>query len=182
MTKLKALAGAFVLGSAALLSQSAMAADISNPDAPLDLSSGSDFFGHFVTGNNAGNTFSDRYTFTLTGNSILTSDLSSFSGNAKNGLDITSLGLFNANGLVLKGTQVSTGDIDVWTLASGPLSAGSYFLQISGTVMSKAAGVYSAGATVSAVPEPATYGMMLGGLALVGAVAARRKAKQDDAA
>ncbi|MYM67388.1 PEPxxWA-CTERM sorting domain-containing protein [Pseudoduganella sp. FT55W] len=30
---------------------------------------------------------------------------------------------------------------------------------------------------VSAVPEPATYGMMLGGLALVGAVARRRKQK-----
>lgn len=46
------------------------------------------------------------------------------------------------------------------------------------------AGVAGAGASytgtvsVTAVPEPETYGMMLGGLALVGAVAARRKAKK----
>lgn len=34
-----------------------------------------------------------------------------------------------------------------------------------------------ASSNVSAVPEPATYGMLLGGLALVGAVARRRKQK-----
>ncbi|RZT10542.1 PEP-CTERM protein-sorting domain-containing protein [Duganella sp. CF402] len=34
-----------------------------------------------------------------------------------------------------------------------------------------------AASNVSAVPEPATYGMLLGGLALVGAVARRRKQK-----
>lgn len=182
MTKLKALAGALVVGGAAFLSQSAMAADLSKADTPIDLSGGSAIFGHSFTGNNAGSIFSDRYTFTLTGNNVLTADLSSFSGNAKNGLDITNLSLFNASGLVLKGTQVSTGLVDVWTLASDTLAAGNYFLQIEGSVMSKAAGAYSAGATVTAVPEPATYGMMLGGLALVGAVAARRKSKQDDAA
>ena len=181
MSKFKALAGAVVMSGAAMLSQSALATDISNADVALNLSSGSDFFGHFLSAHNAGNTFSDRYTFTLAGNSIVTSDLSSFSGTAKNGLDITSLGLFDSNGLVLKGTQVSTGEVDVWTLSSGALTAGNYFLQISGTVVSQAPGVYSAGATVTAVPEPATYGMMLGGLALVGAVA-RRKRKQDDAA
>jgi hypothetical protein len=182
MTKLKALASALVVGGAAFLSQSAMAADLSKADTPIDLSGGAAYFGQQYTGHNAGSIFSDRYTFTLTGSSMLTADLSSFSGNAKNGLDITNLSLFNANGLVLKGNQVSTGLVDVWTLASGTLTAGSYYLQIDGSVLSNAAGAYSAGATVTAVPEPATYGMMLGGLALVGAVAARRKSKQDDAA
>jgi hypothetical protein len=37
-------------------------------------------------------------------------------------------------------------------------------------------GVIGGNSVVSAVPEPATYGMLLGGLALVGALARRRKA------
>lgn len=36
---------------------------------------------------------------------------------------------------------------------------------------------YSADITVTAVPEPETYGMMIGGLALLGFMARRRKAK-----
>ena len=62
-----------------------------------------------------------------------------------------------------------------WT---GPLAAGIYSVNITGTT-GLANSVY--GATVSAipsaVPEPETYAMMLGGLALMGAVA-RRKAKK----
>lgn len=48
----------------------------------------------------------------------------------------------------------------------------------------KLAGIADTGAsytgtyTVSAVPEPATYGMLLGGLAVLGFVARRRKARQ----
>jgi hypothetical protein len=52
-------------------------------------------------------------------------------------------------------------------LSPGPLAAGHYFLLVSGTVLSNSAR-YTGSATVSAVPEPATYGM-LGGLGLVGA-------------
>jgi hypothetical protein len=37
-----------------------------------------------------------------------------------------------------------------------------------------AGATYSGEVTVSAVPEPATYGMLLAGLGLVGAVARRR--------
>lgn len=62
-----------------------------------------------------------------------------------------------------------------WT---GPLAAGIYSVNITGT-SGLANSTY--GATVSAiptpVPEPETYAMMLGGLALLGAVA-RRKAKK----
>ena len=61
---------------------------------------------------------------------------------------------------------------------NGPLSAGTYSVSITGTTGLQGARY---GATVSAiptpVPEPETYAMMLGGLALLGAVA-RRKAKK----
>jgi hypothetical protein len=62
---------------------------------------------------------------------------------------------------------------------NGLLAAGQYSVNITGVTGLSGA---QYGATVSAlpaaaVPEPATYGMMLGGLALLGAVA-RRKAKK----
>ena len=179
----KRIATAVAFAGAALMAQGAMAADISNPDTVLDLSGGTDFFGHAIKGNNAANTFADRYTFTLSGGTSIFADTFSSSGNAKNGLDILDLSLFNADGLVLKGTQLSTGKTDQWELSSGPLAAGNYFLLVSGTVLSKAAGSYTGSTTlaVSPVPEPATYGMLLGGLGLVGAVAARRQRKSDAA-
>lgn len=175
MIKIKTLAGVLVMTGAAFLSQGAMAADISNPDTALDLTSGADYVGHLITGNHQGDTFTDKYTFTLTGASTITGDLLSYTGNAKNGLDITNLALYGTSGLLLTGTQVSTGASDVWQLSSAVLGAGNYYLAVSGSAVSKSAGSYSLGVTVTPVPEPETYAMLLGGLGLMGVVARRRK-------
>jgi len=175
MIKIKALAGALVMTGAAFLSQGAMAADVSNPDTALDLTSGADYVGHMITGNHAGDTFTDKYTFTLTGSSTVVGDLLSYTGNAKNGLDITNLALYGTSGLLLTGTQVSTGATDIWQLSSATLGAGDYYLAVSGSAVSKSAGSYSLGVTVTPVPEPETYAMLLGGLGLMGVVARRRK-------
>ncbi|MGO4381528.1 FxDxF family PEP-CTERM protein [Pseudoduganella sp. RAF19] len=51
--------------------------------------------------------------------------------------------------------------------------ASPFTLELHGTAFSGA--TYSGEVTVSPVPEPATYGMLLAGLGLVGAVARRRK-------
>ena len=177
----KRIVRAVAFAGAALAAQGALAADVSKPVSALDLTGGSDYFGHAISYNNVANVFSDRYTFTLTDASSIFASAFSSSSTAVNGLDILDLSLFNASGLVLKGSQVLSGQTDQWELRSGALAAGSYFLQVTGTVLSPGAGVYSGGATVSAVPEPATYGMMLGGLALVGAIAARRRKSQDAA-
>jgi hypothetical protein len=59
---------------------------------------------------------------------------------------------------------------------AGSLSAGTYTVHIWGTSLLKNT-QYTATVSALPVPEPETYGLMLGGLALVGAVA-RRKAKK----
>jgi len=59
---------------------------------------------------------------------------------------------------------------------NGNLAAGSYTVHIWGKALLKNT-QYTATVSALPVPEPTTYGMMLGGLALVGAVA-RRKAKK----
>jgi len=177
----KRIVSAVAFAGAALAAQGAMAADISKPDTALNLTGGSDYLGHAISYNNVANVFSDRYTFTLTGASSIFAGVFSPSPSATTGLNILDLSLFNSSGLVLQGSQLSSGLTDQWQLNSGTLAAGSYFLQVTGVVLSKDAAFYSGGATVTAVPEPATYGMMLGGLALVGAMAARRRKSKDEA-
>jgi hypothetical protein len=182
MKTAKTIASTLAVAVAALLAQGASAADISKPVTAIDLSDGFEAFGHLVTGNNSGNTFVDKYAFTLTGSFSLTADVYSRSGNPNNGLDIASLDLYNASGLVAHGQQLSTGAIDQWLLSSATLGPGSYYLQVSGSALSNSAGRYTSSATVepvSAVPEPATYGMLLGGLGLVGALS-RRKRQQGE--
>ena len=182
----KHLAMVLALSGAALTAPGAWAADISQPVETIDLSGGTGFFGHQITGNNKGNTFADIYTFTLTGAGKISADTYSHSGNAKNGLDILNFGLYNAGGLLLKATQLSTGATDQWQLDLDSLAAGSYYLQVSGSVLANAAGRYSSSLTVTpapvtVVPEPETYGMMLGGLAVMGAALGRRRRRDGGA-
>ncbi|MGO4378275.1 FxDxF family PEP-CTERM protein [Pseudoduganella sp. RAF19] len=176
MTYLKQIAAALALTGATL---AAHAADISLSPAPIDLTDGVGLASRLITGNNSGNTFADQYTFSLSGVSNVLADVYSFSGNAKNGLDITGFSLFNAAGtLVSSGNQLSTGQTDQWVLDLGKLAADNYYLQVSGSALSKSAGSYTTNLSVSAVPEPATYGMLLGGLAVLGLATARRRKQQ----
>jgi hypothetical protein len=57
-------------------------------------------------------------------------------------------------------------------------SASPFKLTLNGNVLNSDLAKYSGQITVSAVPEPATYGMLLGGLGLMGFVARRRKQQQ----
>jgi hypothetical protein len=73
-------------------------------------------------------------------------------------------GTFDFNGL--------TGNI---SHAFGTLSAGNYVYDVTGTGTGSMGGFYSVTSTVSAVPEPQSYALFLGGLAAVGFLIRRRQ-------
>lgn len=119
---------------------------------------------HLVSG-----VFTDTFTFTYSG---APGTAYGFDANIK-----TTSGDINFTSATLNGTPLGFFNI-------GPLSSVAYFaVPVSGTlslvINGKMTGtVASYGGTldvISSVPEPASYGMLLGGLGLLGALARRRK-------
>jgi hypothetical protein len=177
----KTLLAALVIATASFGSTAMAATTIGNSPQALTLTNNAGFFGDVLGANNMGNMFADKFTFSVSGTtSSLDAVISSISNSASTGLDITGLSLYSStNALVSTGVMKSTGSIDVWTLSTTNLTAGNYYLQVNGSVMSNAAGSFGGAISMAApVPEPETYGMMLGGLGLLGFLARRRKAKQ----
>ena len=94
------------------------------------------------------------------------------------GIKITGCSLFNAGGQALGGTPVVDANVDLWKLVSSHLVPDSYYLLVTGQILSPAATSYSGTVITSAVPEPATYGMLVAGAILV----AYRSRRRHDAA
>lgn len=175
----KSLIAAAVLASASFGS---WAADISSMPQALDLVDNSAFFGDSFDAANSGNTFADRFTFTVSGTvgQNLDAIVASVSRSADVGLDITGVWLFDGNDTLLsQGMSLQSGATDVWTVAGGNLSAGDYYIRVNGNLVSDDGASFGGAMMLMPVPEPGTYGMMLGGLGILGYLARRRKAKRD---
>jgi hypothetical protein len=150
-------------------------------------------FSAFGGGTGAGGTFNDTFTFTFgagtasSGYSVSTLNFNLGPGFNFNSL-ITGMSLWNTNG---SGTATTLTGNDSWVadatsvlgsnnLAFGNVSTlpGTYYLKVSGKVGAAADGYFYSGSisssTVSPVPEPETYAMLLAGLGLMGAIARRR--------
>ena len=177
----KSLLAAAVLASTVFAAPGAWAqTDISSPPQALELIDGSAFFGDSFEAGNSGNTFADRFTFTVSGTvgQNLDAIVASVSRSADLGLDITGFWLYDGSDTLLgTGTSMETGAVDVWTVASDNLVAGDYYIRVDGTVVSDDGASFGGAMMLVPVPEPETYGMMLGGLGVLGFLARHRKAK-----
>jgi hypothetical protein len=166
---MKSLIASLLLAGAGFVAQSASAANTVH-NYNVNLSSGyAQLTGDFLGKNN---TFTDFYHFTVGASDL---DAGFYANQGKTvGLNITKFDLVLAGGSLV---ATGTGAGGSWNIASTLLAPGSYVLEIAGKVTGSVRGNYNGTLNVSPVPEPETYGMLLGGLALVGVVA-RRKAKQ----
>ena len=177
----RSLIAAVVLAGAGLGATPAMAQDVigDSPQA-LNLVDLTAYFGDTFAADNEGNTFADRFTFTI--DSTIGHDLdavvASISRRGDVGLDITGLALYGADdALIADGEELESGAFDLWTIASDNLAAGDYYLQVSGELVSDAGASFGGAVALAPVPEPETYGLMLGGLGVLGFLAHRRRTR-----
>lgn len=169
-----------IVTAALLLAASAVhAADISAKPVDLTVGTGSTSleFGTDFARVAAGDTFANRFNFSLPNIADFDFSLTSITVKVTQGLNLTGFGIYSAlnDKRIASGIQKSTGVEDFWTLAYDDLAAGDYYFLVSGDMNAKSGSFAAEGViTVSSVPEPAAPAMLLGGLALL-AFAARRQ-------
>ena len=190
--KLKSLALAAMLASAAFVAQSA-SADTINRTHELTLISdeAGGFNGHFgdaFAATTMGSNFSDLFTFNVASSFDSSASVTSSYLNSAlvKDLLITGFSLYHydtmtssVTGTAIAGVNETGGGAhptDNWSLTAFGLTSGTYAIKVDGTVVGNGGGAFGGDVTIAAVPEPETYGMLLAGLGLVGFMARRRKA------
>lgn len=99
------------------------------------------------------------------------SSLVSFTGYSN--LPVLTFGLFDSTDTLVSGTVFAPNTFEN-SVTSVTLAAGDYYYKAIAPMSAATGSMYSFESTVSAVPEPETYGMMLAGLGMLGFVARRR--------
>ena len=126
--------------------------------------------------------FNDIFTFTLPANGGSGYSLTNFTslpGQFNTVLSTLSLVsnpdgiLFNMDDSFLSSSVVPGGNS--LKLAWGPAPGGNYYIAVGGVTNGTQGGIYNGAISVTAVPEPETYAMMLAGLGALGFLARRRQ-------
>ncbi len=115
--------------------------------------------------------FTDKVSFSVLSSSDL---VGTISGTSSSNFALSAFDLYTSSGtLVTTGSFNNvTGKASLGFVSDGGLT-GNYYLLISGTTTG---GTYNGNISLSPVPEPESYAMMLAGLGLMGFVARRRSA------
>lgn len=176
-----------VLALVAFVSFSAQAADLTTSLGGITVPSSINY-GNTHSALELNTTFWDDFTFTLTDASA-NSVTSSISLSNLLGIDNMSARLYTGSthqtGAVVPGTLMSAwgtvanlgSGVGITTVVLNPLvlAAGTYTLQLKGTVVGSAGGSYAGVLNVAPVPEPETNAMLLSGLLLIGFAASKRR-------
>ena len=146
----------------------AMAEDYTSPTIVLDAGD-ANWTGEFGTRHKVGN-FTDTFTFSYSGLSAIATGFVTNVQNTKSNIDFSWATL---NGVALDlSNEGKYSTVDFFDL---PVS-GTLTLIVSGIATGDSASYAGTIDVTSAVPEPTTYGMLLGGLGVMGFLARRRKA------
>ena len=119
--------------------------------------------------------FQDKFSFTLDAASTVTAVAVANNNPSVLNLIGGTFALFSSadavNPILLASFSGSTGSDS----ASVALDAGDYYYRVFGLATGTSGGYYSLSSQVTAVPEPETYALLLGGLGVIGFMAARRR-------
>jgi hypothetical protein len=187
--KLKSLVLSALIAGAAAASQGAAAQAI---DRSVPLATAGDgvggfnaHFGDTFTASTLGNTFSDVFTFNIGTPFDAAASVTSSYLNTPQAKDllITGFSLYRIDPatMAILGTAIAgineTGfgshPTDSWSLSAYGLTSGYYALKVDGQVRGMGGGAFGGDLTISPVPEPQAWAMLLAGLGLV-SVAIRR--------
>jgi hypothetical protein len=189
---LKSLVLSSLLAGAAFAVQSAGAATINRT---VELATADDgvggfnaHFGDNFAASTAGSTFSDVFTFQVNRPFDAAASLTSVYLNTPLTKDLTisgfSLYRYDPNTQAILGNAIAginesgfgANPTDSWSLVGYGLTGGSYAIKVDGRVRGVGGGSFGGDLVVSPVPEPQTWGMLLAGVGVLGALARRRKA------
>jgi hypothetical protein len=190
--KLKPLVLSALIAGAAFASQGAAAQAI---DRSVPLVTAGDgvggfnaHFGDTFTASTVGSTFADVFTFNVGSPFDAAASVTSSYLNTPQTKDLLITGFslyrYDPATMAILGTAVAgineTGfgshPTDSWSLSAFDLSSGYYALQVNGQVLGAGGGAFGGDLTISPVPEPQAWAMLLAGLGMVG-MTARRKFK-----
>jgi hypothetical protein len=131
-------------------------------------------FGSTFDNTQIGQSFQENFTFNNHGAATVSTAVISIALGDSSSLNLTDFTLAG-NGKTWSGTKSVVGNTQYFTLTAANLTSGSYTLGVTGAVTGSAGGSFGGNLSVAAVPEASTVAMMLGGLAIVGVAALRRR-------